>query len=79
MTEKNEEERIILTDKKTISLRRSGTSDVVTIPSFWRKVFKELKGDITFDAHVEKDAHGHIFLVFEKVTENSGGEKDEDK
>ena len=72
MSEENE--RTILTDDEEIPLRRSGTSDMLRVPAHWKKTLKELKtlpgGPLIFMAHIEKDADGRIFIVFEKEREN---------
>jgi hypothetical protein len=66
------EEREILSTTKKIELKRSGNSDMLRLPASWRDAFPQLSGPrIIFEAHVERDLDGRIFLVFQKERPNS--------
>jgi hypothetical protein len=75
----SEEKREIISNKEQIELKRSGTSDMLRVPATWRKSFPQLKGtNIIFEAHIERDTSGRIFLIFKKERSSpSGGEKNE--
>ena len=63
----SEQEREIISNKEKIELKRSGSSDMLRVPANWRRSFPQLQGaNIIFEAHVERDMHGRIFLVFQK-------------
>jgi hypothetical protein len=63
----SEEEREIISNKEKIELKRSGTSDMLRVPAAWRQSFPQLAGpNIIFEAYVERDLDGRIFLVFKK-------------
>lgn len=62
-----------ISNTETIPLRRSGSSDVLTVPKAWLKAIPQLKGPLLFDATVQKDTHGNITIVFEKVKQNQNG------
>jgi hypothetical protein len=63
-----EEKREVLTDDESIELKRQGTSDMLRVPAFWRKSFRELKGSsLIFEAHLERDQNGGIYIVFRKI------------
>jgi hypothetical protein len=63
----NENDNEVLTTPKRVELRRSGTSDVLTVPAEWRKTIPVLQGPLLFDARVERVSTGQILIVFEKV------------
>lgn len=60
------EEREVISNTEKIELKRSGTSNVLRVPAQWRRSFPQLAGPIIFDARVERDGDGRIYLVFEK-------------
>jgi len=60
------DKREIISNTEQIGLKRSGTSDTLRIPAHWRRSFPQLRGAIIFEAHVERDVDGRIFLVFQK-------------
>lgn len=57
----------VLTAPKRTEIRRSGTSDVLTVPAEWRKTIPALQGPVLVDARVERTYDGRILIVFEKV------------
>ncbi len=68
MSEK-EKDREVLTAPEKIELKRYGTSESLRIPRSWRKALPQLQGDLLFEARVERDGNGKVFIVFEKVRE----------
>ena len=65
--EKAEKEREILSTVEKIQVKRSGNSDVLRVPASWRDSFPQLAVDpLIFEAHVERDLNGRIYLVFRK-------------
>jgi hypothetical protein len=63
----SEQGREIISNKEEIELKRSGNSDMLRVPSSWRRSFPQLQGaNIIFEAQVERDADGRIYLVFQK-------------
>lgn len=68
--EKDEKEREILTSTETVTLKRQGTSDMLLLPAHWKKTIPQLHtSPLVFNVHIEKDADGRIFIVFEKEKE----------
>lgn len=64
MAQQNEQ----LTDDETVTLKRQGSSQGFTVPAHWLKTIRELKREpLMFIAHVEKDPHGKILIIFEKI------------
>ena len=66
MTKENKEKRSI---PQKIELKRKGTGDFLRVPADWRNTIPGLQGHLVFDATVEKDEYGIIYLVFKKVSE----------
>jgi hypothetical protein len=67
MNEMSEQEREIISNTEEIELKRAGTSDMLRVPASWRKSFPQLSGShIIFEAHIERDLDGRIFIVFQK-------------
>lgn len=63
-----EKTREVLTNNERIELQRRGTSDFLRIPAHWRRALRTLQGSpLIFNAYVEKDGSGKVFIVFEKV------------
>lgn len=61
------EEREIISNKEEVALKHYGTSVGLRVPAIWRRSFPQLQGaNIIFEAHVERDIYGRIFLVFQK-------------
>ncbi len=66
MPEKEREgAREVLSNVEEVNIRRSGTSDVLTVPQSFRKSFPQLKGDIVFNAYLVREGK-QILLIFEK-------------
>jgi hypothetical protein len=63
----SEDEREVLTEKEAVELRRSGSSDVLHLPAHWKRSFPFLKSAKLFEATIERDQTGAIFIVFRKV------------
>jgi len=62
-----EKEREILSTTEKIQLKRSGNSDVLIVPSSWRHSFPQLAvNPLIFEAYVERDLDGRIYIVFQK-------------
>lgn len=62
------DDKQVISNTERVEVKRSGTSDTLRIPAHWRRSFMELKGSkLLFDAFIEKDSHGSIFIVFKKV------------
>lgn len=68
MSSEDREDREVISETERIELKRSGGSDSLRVPANWRRSFRQLKGSLVFDAHIER-ARGKILLVFEKVEE----------
>jgi len=58
-----------VTSKETVEEKRYGTSDFVRIPKSWR-ILQGLQGHLVFEATVEKNGNGVVYLVFKKVNES---------
>jgi len=59
-----------VTSTETIELQRKGTSDYLRVPASWKNSLRKLQGHLTFDATVEEDENGILYIVFKKVAEN---------
>lgn len=61
------QENKVLTSSEQIELKRKGTSDFLRVPAKWRNTFKKLQGHLTFDATLQEDPNGALYIVFKKV------------
>jgi hypothetical protein len=66
MAKKQENEIVFTSASEEIELQHSGNSDILRIPAGWRRTIPQLKGPIFFEAHIEINRDGHIFLIFQK-------------
>ena len=66
MTEKNE----FLTEEQPIQLKKIGNSQGFTVPAAFLKIKNLKTGPLLFYAHVEKDLHGNLSIVFVKSRSN---------
>ncbi len=49
-------------------MRRTGNTDVLTVPANWTKTFPFFKVDpVEFQARIEKTPEGKILLVLERI------------
>jgi len=62
-----EEKREQLTTSETIDLKRKGSSDYLRVPATWRASIKGLQGKLKFEAKVERDENGILYIIFKKV------------
>ncbi len=68
MSDENEKENEVLTDEQRIRMRRTGNTDVLTVPANWTKTFPFFKVDpVEFQARIEKTPEGKILLVLERI------------
>lgn len=65
--EEDKTKRTVISNTETIPLKRIGTSNMFRVPAYWKKSFRELIGDSVFEAHIERDEYGGIYIVFRKV------------
>lgn len=69
MSDEENQKREVLTAPEKIALKKSGTSESLRVPASWRRTIPALQGPLLFEARVEKDENGRIYVVFEKVRE----------
>lgn len=56
-----------LTEEEMIQLNKAGNSEVLRVPSFWLRTFKELTRNPIFYAHIQREPDGNLSIIFSKA------------